>query len=204
LEAPSVLARFLDHRLFRLMMLPARRGMKVVNAASQPILRAVGRVVGSDVLADAVAFFQAFAGMEGGFRQRAEEVIELLRSDDTRYVIVASPHRDTVTEAVWFAEKLHEQGVSRMAGVANRVHPTFGAGTAAEARAAAAAARGDVAALWRNVAELRALVEAAHDELAPLAARLAEAPLVTVPLLSGDVHDLAGLEQIRSHVFDAP
>lgn len=204
LEAPSVLARFLDHRLFRLMMLPARRGMKVVNAASQPILRAVGRVVGSDVLADAVAFFQAFAGMEGGFRQRAEEVIELLRSDDTRYVIVASPHRDTVTEAVWFAEKLRQQGVTRMAGVANRVHPTFGSGTAAEARDAAAAAAGDLASLWRNVAALRALVEAARDELAPLAAELADAPLVTVPLLAGDVHDLDGLEQIRGYVFDAP
>ena len=33
LEAPSVLARFLDHRLFKLLMLPARRGMRVVNAA---------------------------------------------------------------------------------------------------------------------------------------------------------------------------
>ena len=96
LEAPGVLARFLDHRLFRLMMLPARGGMRVVNAATQPMLRAIGKVVGSDVLADAVAFFQAFAGMEAGFRERADDVIALLRSDATRYVIVASPHRDTV------------------------------------------------------------------------------------------------------------
>ena len=66
LEAPGVLARFLDHRLFRLLMLPARRGMSLVTAATQPLLRAIGRVVGSDVLADAVAFFQAFAGMEAG------------------------------------------------------------------------------------------------------------------------------------------
>ena len=173
LEAPGVLARFLDHRLFRLLMLPARRGMRVVNAATQPLLRAIGRVVGSDVLADAVAFFQAFAGMESGFRQRAEDVIALLRSDDTRYVIVASPHRDTVTEAVWFAEQLAEQGIDRVAGVANRVHPTFGAGTAADAAAhAASAADADVAALWRNVADLRALAEAARDELAPFAALL--------------------------------
>src|SRR6478735_8922967 len=74
LEAPGVLARFLDHRLFKMMMLPAKRGMGIVNAATQPIMRAIGRVVGSDVLADAVAFFQAFGGMEGGFRRRAEEV----------------------------------------------------------------------------------------------------------------------------------
>jgi anion-transporting ArsA/GET3 family ATPase len=204
IDAPSVLARFLDHRLFKLLMLPARRGMKVVNAATQPLLRAIGRVVGSDVLADAVAFFQSFAGMEGGFRQRAEDVIELLRSDATRYVIVASPHRDTVAEAVWFAGKLAEHGITRVAGVANRVHPAFGDGSAADARAAAAATAGSVAALWHNVAELRDLAAAAHDELAPFAELLGEGPLATVPLLSGDVHDLAGLDEIRGHLFAPP
>lgn len=201
IEAPSVLARFLDHRLFKLLMLPARRGMKVVNAATQPVLRAIGRVVGSDVLADAVAFFQAFAGMEGGFRDRAEQVIRLLRSEATRYVIVASPHRDTVAEAVWFVGKLAEQGITRLCGVANRVHPRFGDVTAAEAAARADASDGDLAALWRNLAELQALAEAADAELAPFAELLGDAPLATVPLLAGDVHDLSGLDEVRRHLF---
>src|SRR5215203_2927103 len=74
LDAPSVLARFLDHPVFRLIMLPTRTGFRMLSFASQPILRAIGRVVGSDALADAAAFFQAFAGMEGGFRERAEAV----------------------------------------------------------------------------------------------------------------------------------
>jgi anion-transporting ArsA/GET3 family ATPase len=205
LEAPGVLARFLDHRLFRMLMLPARRGMGIVNAATQPILRAVGRVVGSDVLADAVAFFQAFAGMEGGFRRRAEEVMTLLRSDATRYVIVASPHRDTVAEAVWFAGKLAEHGISRAAGIANRVHPPFGDGSAKEAADRADGVDDpDLAALWRNLAELRALAEAAREELAPLAAMLDGGPLAEVPLLAGDVHDLAGLDEIRQHLFAGP
>jgi anion-transporting ArsA/GET3 family ATPase len=202
LEAPGVLARFLDHRLFRLLMLPARRGMKVWTAATQPLLRAIGRVVGSDVLADAVAFFQAFAGMEGGFRQRAEDVIRLLRSDATRYVIVASPHRDTVTEGVWFAGKLAEHGIARVAGVANRVHPEFGHGTSVEARERSATSRDPgLSALWRNLAELRELAEAARHELAPFAALLDGGPLVEVPLLAGDVHDLAGLDEVRRHLF---
>jgi anion-transporting ArsA/GET3 family ATPase len=203
LAAPGVLARFLDHRLFKLLMLPARPGMRMFNAATQPVLRAIGRVVGSEVLADAVAFFQAFAGMETGFRERADAVIGLLRSDVTRYVVVASPHRDTVTEAVWFAGKLAEQGIDQVAGVANRVHPTFGSGTAADAAAEAAAAakqgRDDLAALWSNLAELRALSAAAADVLAPLTDLLG--PLADVPLLPGDVHDLDGLGEIRHHLF---
>ena len=203
LEAPSVLARFLDHRLFRLLMLPARRGMRVVNAATQPMLRAIGKVVGSDVLADAVAFFQAFAGMEGGFRERAEAVMGLLRSDVTRYVVVASPHRDTVTEAVWFAGKLADHGIEHVAGVANRVHPAFGPGSTEDAVTAAATATAggdaDLAALWTNLAELRALAAAAAAELAPLAELLG--PLADVPLLAGDVHDLEGLGEISRHMF---
>jgi anion-transporting ArsA/GET3 family ATPase len=205
IEAPGVLARFLDHRLFRLLMLPARGGMRVVTAATQPLLRAIGKVVGSDVLADAVAFFHAFAGMESGFRQRAEVVIGLLRSDATRYVIVSSPHRDTVVEAVWFAGQLVSQGIDRFAGVANRVHPSFGPGTAAEAtareEAAAADGRVDEAALWRNLAELRGYAEADRAELGPFTELLGAAPFAEVPLLAGDVHDLAGLVEIRQHLF---
>ena len=76
LEAPGVLARFLDHRAVPAAdAAGAARHAASSSAATQPLLRAIGRVVGSDVLADAVAFFQAFAGMESGFRQRAEDVI---------------------------------------------------------------------------------------------------------------------------------
>ncbi len=205
LEAPGVLARFLDHKLFKLMMLPARSSLKVVNAATQTVLKAIGRVVGSDVLADAVAFFQAFAGMEAGFRQRAQDVIEIVRSERTRYVVVASPHRETVAEAVWFAGQLREQGIADVGGIVNRIHPRFGEGTADDAakRAEAADAAGDAdrAALWRNVAELRRLAESEREELAPFAEALGGPPLGEVPLLEGDVHDLAGLAEVRRHLF---
>lgn len=214
LEAPGVLARFLDHRLFKLMMMPAKRGMKVVNVATQPLLRAIGKVVGSDVLADAVAFFQAFAGMETGFRERAKVVVGLLRSDVTRYVVVASPRQETLAEAVWFAGQLREQGIERVTGVVNRVHPAFGAGTAADAAAHFAALDGagkadgveaaetaGARALWHNLVELRTIAEAERAELEPFAALLSSAGLGDVPLLAGDVHDLTSLEEIRGHLF---
>ena len=46
-----------------------------------------------------------------------------------------------MTEAVWFAGQLAGQGIERIAGVANRVHPSFGPGTAAEAEVRAARGR---------------------------------------------------------------
>ncbi len=208
LDAPGVLTRFLEHRAFRLLMLPARGSLRVLNTAAQPVLRAIGKVVGSDVLADAVAFFQAFSGMEAGFRERAEEVTALLRAPGTRFVLVASPHRDTVTEAVWFADQLVGQGLGVAAAVVNRAHPRFGTGTAADAADAADRAAADgldvAAALWSNLAALRTVAEREHAEIGPLVERLGESPLVEIPLLDRDVHDLEALREIGAHLTGRP
>jgi anion-transporting ArsA/GET3 family ATPase len=208
LEAPGVLARFLDHRLFRLLMLPTRGGLRVISTATQPVLKAIGKVVGSDVLADSVAFFQAFAGMETGFRERADDVVALIRAHETSFVVVAAPRHDTIDEAVWFAEQLIEQGVGVTTAIVNRAHPRFGDGSAADALAAAAAARrmGDdtLGLLWENVASLRTMRDLELDVIAPLADIVGGERLVVLPLLDSDVHDLDGLMVIAAHLFDHP
>jgi len=205
LDAPGVLTRFLDHKAFKLLMLPTRTGLKVLSVATQPLLKAIGRVVGSEVLADTVSFFQSFAGMESGFRDRADAVGQLLRESTTKFVLVASPQHDTVAEAVWFAEQLvaHEFVVS--AAVVNRVQPRFGDGSVedAAARCSNATERGDhaAAALWANLAELRTLADAHRCELAPLRTAIGAEAVVEVPQLATDVHDLEALEAIAQHLF---
>jgi anion-transporting ArsA/GET3 family ATPase len=99
LEAPRHLTRFLDHRLYRVLMAPTRVVGRAVNVAAQAFLRTVSKVVGGDVIKDAIGFFQAFDGMEQGFKERAQRVLELLSSPVTAFVLVASPKRDTVQEA---------------------------------------------------------------------------------------------------------
>jgi anion-transporting ArsA/GET3 family ATPase len=208
LEAPGVLARFLDHRLFRLLMLPTRGGLRVIGTATQPILKAIGKVVGSDVLADSVAFFQAFAGMETGFRERADDVVRLIRAPETSFVVVAAPRHDTIDEAVWFANQLVDQGVGVTSAIVNRAHPEFGAGAATDAIAAADEARrtGDetLGLLWDNVAALRTMRDLELAVIAPLAEIVGGERLVVLPLLDSDVHDLAGLMVIAAHLFDHP
>jgi anion-transporting ArsA/GET3 family ATPase len=205
LDAPGVLARFLDHKLFKLMMMPTRTGFRVLTIATQPILKAIGRVVGSDVLADAVAFFQAFAGMDIGFRQRAEAVTALLRAESTRFILVASPQRDTITEASWFADQLTEQGFAVHGTVVNRLHPRFGDGSVADAveRATTASRRGntDLAAVWSNLADLRTIARAERAELAPLLERVGGSAVVEVPMLPSDVHDVTALDALAHHLF---
>ena len=205
LDAPATLTRFINHRLFRLLMLPARTGLKVLNVAAQPVLRTIGKVVGGDVLADAIAFFQAFEGMETGFRDRADSVSELLHSSITHYVLVASARHDTVEEARYFAARLADSKLSVAAVIVNRLQPRFGDATAEQALTAAATAEtaGDhnLAGLWRNLAELRALADAEEGVIAPLIADTGDTAIHRVPLLADDVHDLGGLREIAGHLF---
>ena len=202
IDAPRRLTRFLDHRLYRILMAPTRAYLKALNLAAQAFLRTVTKVVGGEVLDDALAFFAAFEGMEQGFRDRADKVLQLLSDDRTAFVLVASPRRDTVEEAAFFAEKLGEAGIPVRALVINRVHPRFGEGLPeAAARRAATLAGTDLGDLYANLADFRLVAAREADHLAGLAEQVDPAPLVLVPVLRSDVHDLEGLAEVAVHLF---
>jgi anion-transporting ArsA/GET3 family ATPase len=214
LDAPRRLSRFLDHRLFRLLIAPSRGFVRAVNVAAQTFVRTVSKVVGGDVVDDAVAFFQAFEGMEEGFRRRAARVNDLLAAPETAFVLVASPQRDTVEEAQFFADRLREAGIAVQGLVVNRVHPSFaassGPGSGSGLGEAVAAGTGERAAtladtplggLYRNLADFQAVASRERAHLAGLAEAVAPAPVVWVPFLRSDVHDLVGMDEVAGHVF---
>jgi anion-transporting ArsA/GET3 family ATPase len=199
IDAPRRLSRFLDHRLFRMITAPGRGVMKAVNVAAQTFLRTVAKVVGGEVIDDAVTFFQAFEGMEEGFRQRAAAVLELLSADETAFVLVASPRRDTIEEAQFFAAKLAEADITVRALIVNRMHPTFGKGLAEATRERAETLAGtDLGGLYRNLADFQLVASREEHHLAGLASAVAPAPVVRVPFLPTDVHDIDGLTDLAA------
>ena len=99
------------------------------------------------------------------------------------------------------------------AAIVNRVHPRFGTWSAAAAAANAdeATSNGEqdgehggdsLGALWRNAAELAAMRDAELAVISPLEKKVGAERVSEVPLLHGDVHDLAALERIRATLFD--
>ena len=109
-------------------MTPTRAGLRAIGLATQMFLRTIAKVVGGAMVADAVAFFAAFEGMEQGFRDRAAKVEELLADGTTAFVVVASPRRDAVEEALFFADRLRESSGRVEALVVNRMFPYLRAG----------------------------------------------------------------------------
>jgi anion-transporting ArsA/GET3 family ATPase len=117
-------------------------------------------------------------------------------------VLVASPRRDTIAEATFFAEKLVEAGIPVRALVVNRMHPRFGDGLA-EATGERARTLGDgpIGDLYRNLADFQLAASREEEHLGGLAAAVSPSPVVRVPFLPSDVHDLDGLREIEAHLF---
>ena len=200
LDAPRRLTRFLGHRLFQLLLMPTRAYLRAVSVATQALLRTLSRVAGAEIVQDAVTFFQAFEGMEEGFRLRAEHMRELVARPSTAFVLVTSPRADTVEEAGWFAHKLAESHLQVEGLVVNRVHPSFDAGAALPSAPDGSA----LAALVANLEDYRAVNAREEAAFSRLVAQVAPAPVARVPLLDVDVHDAQGLGVVADNVFGSP
>ncbi len=196
LDAPRRLTRFLENRLFRALLVPTRMSLRAIGVAAQALLRTIAKVAGAEIVQDAVSFFQAFEGMEDGFRSRASAVHELLADPATAYVLVTSARPDAVAEAGYFAEKLAERDVAVAALVVNRIAPSFGAGDDRAARQVPG-----LEALEENLGELNAAAAREDESFAGLAARVAPAPVGRIPLFGQDVHELEGLRRAADHLF---
>jgi anion-transporting ArsA/GET3 family ATPase len=218
LDAPARLTRLLDNRVFRFLMVPARTGLRVAGVAVQAFFRAVGKVVGSETIEDVVAFFRAFEGMEQGFRDRASMVTELLAADETGFVLVTSPRRDSVEEAEFFAERLRASGLGVAGLVVNRVHPQFETTTSIEAlraRAEELAAAADteevngdaraatrrLAARYANLADYAELGQRERTQLDRAADRIGASAVARVPSLAHDVVDFDALDAVAEHLL---
>jgi anion-transporting ArsA/GET3 family ATPase len=201
LDAPHRLLRFLNNRIFRLLMAPTRVSLRALGMAAEMFLRTMSKVVGGAVVGDAIAFFAAFEGMEQGFRDRAGKVEQLLADEGTAFVVVASPRRDAVIEAVYFADRLRESTGRVEALVANRMFPAYGPVPAA-LTAVGSDCPAEVAALVANMADFDRVATREEGHITELTGRLPGTPVVRVPFLPSDVHDLAGLAEVGRWLFD--
>ncbi|MBF5032265.1 ArsA-related P-loop ATPase [Micromonospora tulbaghiae] len=205
LDAPARLSRFLDGRMLRLLLAPARSGgrsmFSLVTASFGMFSKVVQKVIGAQLLTDLSGFVAALDSMFGGFRQRAEQTYRILQARETAFLLVATPEPDAVREAAYFAGRLREERMPLAGLVLNRVHRPAADLSAAESLAAAERLAG-VGGHEGTVEVLRAHAALAQQAVREeqVAARFTEAfpavPAVSVTAQPADVHDVDGLRTI--------
>src|SRR3954462_1159584 len=202
LDAPARLSRFLDGRMLRLLLAPARSSksmFSLVTASFGLFSRAVQKILGAQLLTDLSGFVAALDSMFGGFRHRADETYRILQDPQTAFLLVAAPERDAVREAAYFAERLVAEQRPLAGLVLNRTHRSALTEIPAEAAEAAAAtldAAGDQPVAADALRIHAALLRQTEREVAT-AATFTDAfpavPTVAVGAQPADVHDVDGL-----------
>lgn len=200
LDAPTRLTQFFQGRAIRVFLRPAGLSGKLLGRGTGVVFGILQRVTGVDLLRDLSTFFRALGGMIDGFTERARRVGALLSDPGTTFLIVTAPRHDPVEEAIFFHRKLREAGMPFGGVVVNRVHQP----PEDELPTAVAAELGPALAERVSVAtsELAALAARDAANVEQLRNRLGDPPMILVPELDDDVHDLEGLARVRSHLFD--
>jgi len=204
LDAPDRLTNFFEGSALRMFLAPTGLAGKLIGRGTGVVFGVIKSLTGVDLLADVSTFFRVLGGLIDGFRERAEGVKEILNDPATTFLIVTSPQRDPIEEAIFFHGKLVEAGMPFGGLIVNRVQATDGLG--GDPHEVAAALTGELGdALARKVAlaysEAQAL--ARHDEegIAHLREHIGGPEPVIVPQLPGDVHDVDGLVAVHRHLF---
>ena len=213
LDAPKRMTSFLEGRLLKLLLKPgvaAGRGVgRVVGAGATAFMRVAGKVTGMDLLEDLANFFRDFEGMYEGFKVRAEQVLELLRDPDSRFVVITAPEPPPLREARFFLERLEQEGLHAAGVVVNRVRPEVprDPSDASLRRAVDELVDGDdearaTARALELLADGRNLADRQRRDVAAALSAVRVPALIEVPLLGGDVHDLDGLDAIAATLVD--
>ncbi|HEV2770251.1 MAG TPA: ArsA-related P-loop ATPase [Solirubrobacteraceae bacterium] len=203
LHAPDRLTGFFEGRALKVLLGPTGLAARVVGRGSSVMFGVLRRVTGVDLLADLGVFFRALGGLVDGFRERAAGVKRLLADPATTFLVVASPEREPVEEAIFFHGKLLEAGLPFGGLVVNRVHRDEHPEAGTEEVAAALEeplGKALAGAVGENLAAFRCLTARDARAVERLRSRLGIDDLVLVPHLDGDVHDLAGLAAIHRHL----
>jgi anion-transporting ArsA/GET3 family ATPase len=214
LDAPQRLGRFLDGRMIRLLLAPAKAGgrayMKVFTVGINMFTSVLTRILGAQALKDLSLFVASLETMFGGFRERAEQTYQLLKEPGTFFVVVAVPERDALREAAYFVERLSTEQMPLAVVVLNRVHRSAAPELSVQRSLAAAEQLDETGEdpLAEAILRVHADRLTASTRDLRMAERFAGAhpsvPLVQVAAQASDVHDLRGLRAIGAELANGP
>jgi anion-transporting ArsA/GET3 family ATPase len=194
LNAPGRLTSFLNGGALQTLLRPTGFGMRLLGIGATPVIAALKLVTGVSLFTDLAGFFALLGGMTDEFTARATRVEQLLHAPDTAFMLVTSAESRPTEEAIWFREKLRADGMPFTGTIVNRVHPPLPMGEVPLNLAPGlSACLADYTVLAdRDAANIERLREAFADE-----------PILQVPELAADVHDMHGLVAIHRELFDA-
>jgi anion-transporting ArsA/GET3 family ATPase len=223
LEAPDRLLDFLDKRIIRWFVKPSLTAgwsaFKAVNKTVGFLLHRIEEATGVAALAEVTDFFGAMSGLFDGFEVRVARVTELLRDATTGFLLVAGPDEQVLDQIDFLVRQMAARRMPLKGVVMNRVRPFVADADSDDPRELAARIAPAIASLDEHGAagEASLAERLARNFVAYQARARGDAlriemfrqglprgvPIVQVPNLPADIHDLHGLIDLHPYLFGA-
>jgi anion-transporting ArsA/GET3 family ATPase len=201
LDAPDRLTDFFEGRALKVLLVPTGIAARIMSRGTSVVFSILKRLTGVDLMDDIAVFFRALGGLMDGFKQRAAGVKALLADPATTFLIVTSPEREPVAEAIFFRQKLREARMPFGGLIVNRV-AVLGDDEHADPPAIRAALRDELgdalaAKVAQSAEDLQRLAARNGEAIERLKSALDEPDPIVVPRLDGEVQDIEGLVLLR-------
>ena len=201
LEAPKRMTDFVGGSLLRWAAKPytaaGKLGARAFNFTASPFLKVADRLLGSKVLEDLSEFVLDFQTLYDGFKRRAEDVLRLLCSDVTGFVVVTTLEGPPLREAGFFVDRLIDEDLPFAGLVANKVMPPEFVGADPSA---ADTLRPPIQSYARHALGVLGPIARRDQQKLDELHRRARVEVADVPLFTEDVHDLDGLRRLGGYV----
>jgi len=201
LDAPDRLTEFFEGRALKVLLVPTGIAAKVMSRGASVVFSILRRLTGVDLMNDIAVFLRALSGVLDGLKERAAGVKALLADPATTFLIVTSPEREPVAEAMFFHGKLREAGMAFGGLIVNRVNvagPPDEEPEAVRARLVRDGLDDAIAAkVADSVADLQRLAARDARQIERLRDELGEPDPMVVARLDGEVQDIDGLLALR-------
>ena len=204
LDAPDRLTQFFEGRALQVFLRPTGLAARVMGRGTGMVFGVLKRVTGIDLLEDLAVFFRSLSGMIDGFKERAQAVNKLLADRGTVFLLITSPEREPVDEAIFFWRKLKAARMPFGGVVVNRVHhDLLGNAEVGDVSDELAAELGDKLAgrVADNFRDYHVLARRDAHNIERLGEQLRDDRLLLVPYLDEDVHDIEGLARLDRYLF---
>ena len=204
LDAPDRLTDFFEGRALKLFLVPTGIAGRLLGAGSSVVFGILRKLTGVNLLDDMSVLLRSMGALIDGFRERASAVKALLHDPATTFLIVTSPEREPVAEAIYFRQKLREARMPFGGLIVNRAAVLTEA-ELTDPVAIRAQLRDELGdALAAKVAagaeDLQVLAARHGAAIARLRSELDEPDPIVVPRLDGEVHDVDGLLVLYRHL----
>lgn len=209
LAAPKKMVNMIEHSILRWFLKPGlfagKIGLGLFQKSADKILSVFDQLAGFSFLHELAEMISAFTGLLGGFGDRAGAVYDLLRAEEVSFILVTTPERAALKDALYFHDQIGTFGLPLAGFIFNRVFPEYlptDQSLALLQKELVSLSPPIQASLLANLAHFQTLAERHQRMIASFQAQCGPDFLYAhVPCFESDVHDMGGLAQINQYLF---